>query len=443
MKLRQAFRVEPNTRLAFVGAGGKTTGMFRLAREVAPAIVTATTHLATDQLAQADRHFVVTSPEEVRAATWEEGVCLFTGPVEEEGRTRGVDGATLEELRALAEAHSCPFLIEADGSRQLPLKAPAEHEPAIPAFVDTVVVVAGLSGLGQALSAECVHRPERFAALSGLGLGERVTKERLVRVLTHPLGGLKNIPAGARRVVLLNQADSVERQSLARGMVEGLLEGFDGVGISVLEASDPVFAMHEKMAGVVLAAGASRRMRASAGEGVLKQLLDWEGMPLVRHMTEVALAGGLSPVVVVTGAEREAVAEAIRGLPVIVKHNPAWAEGQSSSVKVGLGALPAQAGGAVFLLVDQPFVSGTLIRALREEHTRTLAPIVAPLIDEQRGNPVLFDRVTFGDFAGLQGDVGARPLFARYRPVWVPWHDGQAMLDVDTWEDYARLRGGV
>ncbi|HNB54073.1 MAG TPA: NTP transferase domain-containing protein, partial [Anaerolineales bacterium] len=309
-------------------------------------------------------------------------------------------------------------------------------------LIPGLVVVAGLSGLGQVLSADTVHRPERFAALSGLALGEQVTGEALVRVLRHPFGGLKNIPGGARRMVLLNQADSVERQSLARGMVEGL-EEFDGVGISALDMSDPVFAMHEKMAGVVLAGGASRRMQESAGDGTLKQLLDWEGKHLVRHMAEVALAGGLSPVVVVTGAQGEAVAEAVRGLPVSVAHNPAWAEGQSTSVKAGLAALPAQIGGAIFLLVDQPFVSAPLIRALREEHARTLAPIVAPLIDEQRGNPVLFDRVTFGDFAGLQGDVGARPLFARYRPVWVPWVDGQALLDVDTWEDYLRLQGGV
>jgi molybdenum cofactor cytidylyltransferase len=107
-----------------------------------------------------------------------------------------------------------------------------------------------------------------------------------------------------------------------------------------------------------------------------------------------------------------------------------------------LAELPPNVGGAVFLLVDQPFVSPPLIRALVEEHARTLAPIVAPLIDDQRGNPVLFDQVTFQDFEALTGDVGARPLFARYRPVWVPWHDARALADVDTWEDYQRLREG-
>lgn len=438
MNLRQAFRVTSSTRLAFVGAGGKTTAMFHLAREwKGPVMVTATTHLATEQLQLADQHFVVTAPAEVRTAKMGQGICLFTGPNGEGERTRGVDERTLQEIRAIADERNCPLLIEADGSRKLPLKAPAEHEPAIPAFVDTVVVVAGLRGLGQALSAETVHRPERFAALSGLALGEPITGTALARVLGHPSGGLKNIPAGARRIVLLNQADTAGVQSQARGMVEGLLEAFDGVGIGALngsqDAGTPVFAMHEKIAGVVLAGGASRRL------GQAKQLLDWQGKPLVRHMAEVALEAGLSPVVVVTGAFGEEVRKAVEGLPVLVAHNSDWEVGQSTSVRRGLAELPTYLGGAVFLLVDQPFVSAPLIRALVEEHARTLAPIVAPLIDEQRGNPVLFDRVTFGDFEGLQGDVGARPLFARYRPVWVPWHEARALLDVDTWEDYQKL----
>ncbi|NUM44846.1 MAG: putative selenium-dependent hydroxylase accessory protein YqeC [Anaerolineales bacterium] len=341
MNLSLALRLTTHTRLAFVGAGGKTTGMFQLARAWnGPVLVTATTHLATEQLKLADRHFVVTSPAEVRAADVGAGICLFTGPNGGDDRTRGVDDRTLAEIRAVADALKCPLLIEADGSRQRPLKAPAAHEPAIPAFVDTVVVVAGLSGLGQVLGADWVHRPERFAALAGMALGEVVTGAALVQVLTHAEGGMKNIPRGTRRVVLLNQAETVARQSQARGMVERLLDEFDGVGISSLETSVPVFAMHEKIAGVVLAGGASRRL------GQAKQLLDWQGKPLVRHMAEVALEAGLSPVVVVTGAFGEAVAEAVRDLPVIVAQNPDWEGGQSTSVKVGLAALPREVGGA-------------------------------------------------------------------------------------------------
>jgi molybdenum cofactor cytidylyltransferase len=169
--------------------------------------------------------------------------------------------------------------------------------------------------------------------------------------------------------------------------------------------------------------------------GRTKQLLDWDGGPLVAHVAGVALAAGCDPVIVVTGAEAAAVSEAVAGLPVIVVHNPDWAEGQSTTVRAGLAAA-GQAGSALFLLVDQPYVEPTLVRKLIETHAAGLAPIVAPLIAGQRGNPVLFDRATFPDFAGIEGDAGGRQLFSKYPIEWVHWHDERSLRDLDTLDDY-------
>jgi len=100
---------------------------------------------------------------------------LFTGPKVEAERTAGLSLEALQRLYEIADSAHCPLLIEADGSRQRPLKAPASHEPVIPNWVDTVAVVAGLSALGSPLTEKWVHRPERFAALSGLSPGEIIT----------------------------------------------------------------------------------------------------------------------------------------------------------------------------------------------------------------------------------------------------------------------------
>ena len=183
----------------------------------------------------------------------------------------------------------------------------------------------------------------------------------------------------------------------------------------------------------MLAAGESSRF------GQPKQLLEWQGEALVRRAARIALEGGLSPVVVVTGAHAEQVRQALAGLEVSVVENPAWQEGQAASLRAGLSKLPASAGAAVFLLADQPLVTPALVRGLLAVHCSSLSAIVAPLIDGQRGNPVLFDRVTFPDLLTLQGDQGGRVLFSRYPVAWLPWHDTGPLRDVDTPADFRAL----
>ena len=102
-------------------------------------------------------------------------------------------------------------------------------------------------------------------------------------------------------------------------------------------------------------------------------------------------------------------------------------------------ALTRKAGATLFLLADQPQVSKELLIKLVETHAGSLSPIISPQIDGHRGNPVLFDRVTFPDLCGLKGDMGGRQLFSKYPITWVPWHDSSALLDVDTPEDYRKM----
>jgi molybdenum cofactor cytidylyltransferase len=352
----------------------------------------------------------------------------------------GLDIAPLHWLRAICGRHAIPLLIEADGSRQHPLKAPAKNvsgqfggEPPIPDFVETVAVVAGLSGLGQPLIGEFVHRPEIFARLSGLTIGETISSDALLRVLTHPAGGMKNIPAPARRLVLLNQADTAELQAQARALAGNLLAVYHSVIIASLGQS-MIHAVYEPVAGIILAAGEARRF------GQTKQLLDNHGQPFVRNVAKTALASGLSPVVVVTGANAEAVETAIYDLPVTILRNPVWQNGQSSSIQAGVNVLPARTGAAIFLLADQPQVTSTVIEALTEKHAQSLASILAPLVASQRANPVLFDRTTFPDLMSLTGDLGGRAIFSKYQVIYLPWQDERLLLDVDTPKDLERLR---
>lgn len=457
MNLLRALRLHQPTEsqpvISFVGSGGKTTALFQLARQLLTAsrqslLVTSTTHLGVWQIPLADHHIVAKDITDLKNFP-QDGIVLVTGEIEGE-RTKPVSEATLNWLHEKSKAQNIPLLIEADGSRQKPLKAPAEHEPPIPSFTDIVIYIAGLSALGKPLGEDHVHRAELFSQRSGLPLGAPITPQAIAAALTHPQGGLKNIPPHTRRIALLNQADTPELLSIGGTMAGSLKKSFDSVLLGSLHQPE-AFQTFEPVAGIILAAGGSSRY------GAPKQLLDWKGKSFVRQVAETALRSGLEPVVVVVGFHHADVASTLQDLLVTIIHNPDYAQGQSTSIKAGVaelvwnqGACSRDIGGkppdsigasaAVFLLADQPQIPVEVIRALTETHARSLPAILAPLVlEEKRANPVLFDRVTFPALMNLTGDVGGRAIFDKFKVEYIPWHDDNLLLDVDKPSDYQKL----
>lgn len=434
MTLVGALRLHRPASLAAVGAGGKTSALFQIARQLIPPVwLTTTTHLGLDQLSLADRHILFPcSPGKLASVTSPgAGVVVFTSLADAD-RAAGLTGPDLEVLRQAAADACIPLLVEADGSRMLPLKAPAAHEPVIPVWVDQVIVVAGLSGLGKPLDDASVHRPEIFASLGGLLPGELVSLEALGRVLRHGQGGLKGIPASARRIVLLNQADTLVDLLPVYTLASKLLDVYDVV-ITASLANDKIYAVHEPYAGILLAAGESRRMQKP------KQLMPWRGEPLVRVAAKNALAGGCTPLIVVTGAYAEEVEASLIGLPVTVVNNPVYREGQSASIRAGLAALPERTGSVFFFLADQPQIPPALVRQLASCHALRHSAVLAPRVQGRRANPVLFDRDTFAHLMQLSGDTGGRAIFDRFPPDFLDWDDLSILLDVDSPADYMKL----
>ncbi len=233
--------------VALVGGGGKTTAMFRLAREMVEkggsAITTTTTRIFGTQIALSPAHVLAADAtrERVAAALAAYGQVLVIGATDPgSGKAEGVSLDLFQRLRAW-----CPgtcIVNEADGSRMRPFKAPAAYEPVIPVETTLVVPVVGADVLGQPLDADHVHRPEIVSALSGAPLGTPITPQIVARVLAHPEGGRKGVPAGARVVVLVNKVDRLSDRSAAHETAERLLRepAIHSVVLTTLRGEAPV-----------------------------------------------------------------------------------------------------------------------------------------------------------------------------------------------------------
>jgi molybdenum cofactor cytidylyltransferase len=202
-----------------------------------------------------------------------------------------------------------------------------------------------------------------------------------------------------------------------------------------------------KVAALVLAAGRSSRFRNAGGAEETKLVAMLGGKPIVLRVVEAALASRARPVIVVVGHARGAVEAALGGLPVTIVFNPDYATGLASSLRTGLTAAPADAGGALVLLGDMPNVEARLVDALIGAlEARPNAQAIAPAEGGRRGNPVLLGRRLFERARRLEGDEGARRLLASLKESEVveidPPPGSDVSFDVDTPSDLVAARRG-
>ena len=192
-----------------------------------------------------------------------------------------------------------------------------------------------------------------------------------------------------------------------------------------------------RIGAVLLAAGEGSRMG-----GVSKPLIRLQGVPLIRRQL-VALSGaGVDEVVVVTGHAREAVEAQVQGFPVTLAHNPAYADGQQGSVRVGLAALSGSFDAVFVALADQPMIgAGDLTELIGAFKKRPAGHVVVPVVAGERGNPILLDEVAHAQILASDANLACRHLIER-QPELVHAHETantRFVVDLDTVQDVQAL----
>jgi molybdenum cofactor cytidylyltransferase len=247
--LTEALGLGQHEVVALVGGGGKTATMYGLCREAAAAgrwaVASGTArftppadHLDAPLLVEAnEEHLIELIQARLADRTW---LIAATG--------HGSKGRLFPlSLDAVARLDRLPGLallaLEADGSAMRPFKAPAEHEPSVPACTTMLVAVVGADVFGRTLDENSVHRLERVAFLTGAREGEPVTPEIVARVLAHDEGGRKGLPAGARYRVVINKVSEARRERAEEAARLLLERGVERVVLAQAREPEPVVAV--------------------------------------------------------------------------------------------------------------------------------------------------------------------------------------------------------
>lgn len=217
--------------ISLVGAGGKTSLMFKLARELSSSgesvLTTTTTKIfypTTDQ----STHLIISHlPDEIlrRARGILKHTLHITAASHHISETDKLIGFSPETIELFLKSNLFRWIIvEADGAAGLPLKAPASHEPVVPDCTDWVIGIIGLSALGRPLDKHTAFRPELVSKITSLSEGMEIIGKTICDLLLHRQGIFQGAPLGANKIAFLNQADIPQKAQAGQSIIQSLVK---------------------------------------------------------------------------------------------------------------------------------------------------------------------------------------------------------------------------
>jgi probable selenium-dependent hydroxylase accessory protein YqeC len=253
LNLINAFNLESSNPqiIAFVGGGGKSSTMYRLATELRnqkqKILVTTTTMIFHPKVKKRPYNVFFTGS----ADSFLEQISPNKGTITVAGAEITADGNKIKgfeptEIKQIQNSgYFDTILVEADGARGKPIKAPAEYEPVIPPDIDIVAGVIGMDCIGTEINKQNVHRPEIFTKITESVNGSVIEKSIVIKLLTSPEGIFKNTSPKSRKIVIFNKSDTEYRILKATEIAEGIPKytGIERFLITSMTGNDPVMAV--------------------------------------------------------------------------------------------------------------------------------------------------------------------------------------------------------
>jgi probable selenium-dependent hydroxylase accessory protein YqeC len=248
--LTEALGIQAKEMISLVGAGGKTTLMFRLAQELflsgRNVVTTTTTKISEPTSGETNFLFIDPDGRKIKNFVQRHLDQYHHVTVAQErlgsGKLKGISPNLVNELWG---SHGMDtIIVEADGAAGRPVKAPREEEPVIPSNTTLVVAILGVDGLEVELNEGNVFQPERVSKMTGIPMGERLTDEAMAILMTHPEGIFKGTPSSSRVIAFLNKVDIpngvVKAKRIAKKIFERKHQQIERIVLGQLKNEPPI-----------------------------------------------------------------------------------------------------------------------------------------------------------------------------------------------------------
>lgn len=230
MRIHELFDINLKEKglLSFIGAGGKTTTIFKLAQELKKldkkVLITTSTAIFYPNRNDYDRIIIddsvnlIEALDDVKSGT----ITIIGREVSKENKLLGLSKEIIEKIHV---RNIFDFiLVEADGAKRKSIKAPADHEPVIPENTDKTIGVIGIDSIEKKINEENVHRPKLFCEITNSKIEEMIDEEKIYRLIENDKGLFKGTPIKSEKYILLNKVDNKDRQKRVLRIIELIIE---------------------------------------------------------------------------------------------------------------------------------------------------------------------------------------------------------------------------